>query len=180
MQTHFGWEDFGKHKFTLDDPNQMTVTAKVGCSSLYGRNIASRGSKYTWNVRINRGRSIIIGVSHMRLDVPQINEKYFWFTDHESGFGYFGGSGNKWTNNEYRLYGENFGEYDGPSTDVITVSLDLRDQNGQQNGTISFAKNGKNYGVAYDTLSLNEHYRLAVLLFEPNSSVTLLSHETEY
>ena len=76
---------------------------------------------------------------------------------------------------EFQDYGDRF----GAAGDIITVSLDLCEyETGQNYGTLSFAKNGKDFGVAFDTLSLDVVYRLAVCLFTTDNSVTILSYET--
>jgi len=174
MQTPFGFEHVSR--FCKGSGGHQTTITHVGghnnihLSTCYGTITATRGKIYTWDIMINYGNRIMIGVSYV--DMPQNHMDDYAFHNEKIGYAYFGYNGDIWTNGSWEKYGHAVA-----IDDVIRVSLDLDviHYAGQKYGKLSFAQNGRNYGVAFGSLPINKCYRLAVSLWGLDTSVTIVS-----
>ena len=127
------------------------LTAKfVGdTESAFGLLEAIPGCIYHWQIKLLElsGQSVNIGI--VEADKIQYqNAAYFW--GYEYGYSYYQ-DGQTWHNNKRKSYGDSFSK-----DDIIHIWLDLKD-----NYDLSFDKNGKKYGKAWD-VNQDTTYKLAV------------------
>ena len=118
-------------------------------------------------MKINYSDEIVIGVS-CATDLSKIvDDDFDSFIQFDGSYGYVD-CGRKW---KYRYVLSKYSELFG-SGDIITISLNLRHKNG---GVLSFAKNGKNAGIAFDEMVTDCHYRLAISMFGVVNSINILN-----
>ena len=122
----------------------------------------------TWKFKIHGGSGLMIGISSSIQTDQQ-------FIKGSKGvrYGYCGWNGNKldsdheWSDS----YGDSY-----TKGDTLTVQLDLI------NGKITFYKNGKSQGVAYENIQqdVNTEYRLAISMGDRNSNIEMTNYDERF
>lgn len=137
----FHWDpDNSSKKLTLQE-DLLTVTVKDGSGfkTTLGNMPFLPGEKYFFQIQINKGSLIKIGVSRKDIELAQA------FSDTESGWAIYNGELRHKSNSSGQKYGTTVG-----NGDVIGVMLDMI------KGQLSFSKNGVDWGVAYDDEELKK------------------------
>ena len=157
---------------TLND-NKSIVSLVRGngwANSAFGTTLAISGRKYHWKIKIlTDTEDINIGI----IEATELNDdprfdNYWWCKQY--GYTYYANDGTKWNNSDDCEYGDKYGGKD----DIIHVYLDLKD-----NITLSFAKNEKKFGKAFDLID-GIDYKLGVSLLESGAKVELLALSVTY
>ena len=155
IETHFGFEVNGKSSTTVD--------LKHG--NISGQTICTRGKRYMWDVKVNVGQQIWIGVSNTDGGV------YVYDSWGCTSYSYDNMA------QHCEIHNDTVGYGDG---DIITVILDLRDNNDSDvdtDGKLLFCLNGRNdFGVEFDDLPKSACYRLHVINYGGKMlNITILS-----
>eukprot|EP00743_Colponemidia_sp_Colp-15_P012284 GILK01013924.1.p1 GENE.GILK01013924.1~~GILK01013924.1.p1 ORF type:complete len:355 (-),score=31.71 GILK01013924.1:157-1137(-) len=161
-QTGFHWNPrkCGSHLVLCDKNMTVTKSSASDFETALGDKPLTRGRIY-WEVRINKGSQIKIGVSREGVDLGKA------FCDSIHGWGYYGEAGQlrHKSNSEGKVYGGRYG-----TNDVIGVLLDM------EAGTLSFYKNRDALGVAFEDPELRKGPLFAaVACLNANDCYTLLS-----
>lgn len=135
-------------------------------STAFGTMTASPGVKYHWQLNIIKsgsGTDNRINIGIVEADMCN-NKDTWWFAKY--GYSYYSPNGKIFTYGVQKHYGDTFGK-----GDIIDVWLDLQDSN----TTLSYSKNDKDFGKAFDVTPSKE-YKLAVSIYG-TSQIELLSFE---
>ena len=149
-------KDLVHEKLQVDDQNKVITNTNRCVGSAFGGNIVIKGRKYHWRIKVQKisnadkyGQRVNIGI--IEADKVKGNLNQGWW-NLSCGYSYYSGG---------RLYhgcqisGQAYGTAI-KSGDIMDVWLDLKDNN-----TLSYAKNGENYGVAFQIPS-HKAYRFAL------------------
>ena len=140
-------------------------------ASAFGSNICVKGRKYYWMIKIEEGTELIsksINIGIIENDAAKKNEIGWYFESYGYSYHNNGSTWNKGCSGGItKMYGDfmNVG-------DIIHVWLDLKDSN-----TLSYGKNDKHYGVAFD-IDNDKEYRLAVQL--QNAKISIQNFDVIY
>jgi len=163
-RTPWRWESDTISSGLQLDETQTKVTHKGSTStwqSVIGCNFFN-GGVHSWDIKVENNLSnwLFIGVA---------NKSWRGYLDQSSG--YAGQGVDSWSYGSNPGWGKTYGHtntaYGTPyqTGDVITISLDFND------GTLSFAKNGENYGVAFT--GINEEVAPVATLYHAGDSVSI-------
>ena len=159
----------------VDDEYRTISNSKMSFGkNAFGTNIAVTGYKYHWKVKIEKdisGHSPYINIGIIEADRACEWLSGGWWRK-TFGYSYFK-SGTIWNGKlplgsvGSRRYGQ-----EHYADDIIDMWLDLKDNN-----DLSFGKNGKNYGHAFD-IPLDKEYRFALNV--KDGKVTIECFEFDY
>ncbi len=150
-------KDLIMKELKVDDEYKIMSTDNINVGgSAFGTNIAMKGRKYHWKVKVERDNekcyeAINIGIIEENKAKEHLaGDKAWWRQNY--GYSYYN-RGTIW-NAECRRHGNNYGGLI-LAGDIIDIWLDLKDDN-----SLSYARNGEYYGVAFK-IPNDKKYRFA-------------------
>ena len=141
-----------------------------GWKHAFGSFLIKKGEIMTWSIKITNesierldNRAVMYGISNISENDGWNKQSYgYHFCDLSftgAGYGYDAWTGN--TQTSLTVQRNNY----GPSwdkDDIITMTLDM---SGQKYGVLSYAINGKNLGVAFDQIDIDDKYRMTACIY---------------
>eukprot|EP00347_Sterkiella_histriomuscorum_P003770 403363015 len=152
----FQWDTEKSSKKLQIDEDLLTVKVKDGSGfkTSFGDQPFKAGGRYYFQVQLNQGNLVKIGVSRKDIQADQA------FSDSQSGWAIYNGELRHNSNSSGPKYGSSV-----QAGDVIGVMLDMVE------GTICFSKNGRNWGVAFkdDELKKGELFPAVAPIYSGDS-----------
>ena len=138
----------------------------------FGHLVIIKGDIQTWKIKISNDGQSSETVRNVLFGIIEYNETEQYkvgplkpFCWEDGGAAFYAADGKKVsTHYGTNKFGNGYGKKWGKD-DIITMTLDMTNNNDKEHGILSFKVNDTDYGIAFDTIDINKQYSMVIALY---------------